>query len=155
MTLLRTTELQLFYFWGTYCDDRTSCLSHLRTFHSHSTVIIGGNLLSSFFSFTFKPEMQLVNNIVLSQFPNSSMSPFFTLFDVLPALTGTIPVLIPCCFYIQNLQSFHEFKYPPSCFNLLMALLKMLLLVCPITYYILVKFHALEVSYRPYKGENL
>ena len=96
----------------------------------------------------------------------SSMSPFFTLFDVPPTLTGTIPVFISCCFYRQNLQSSHEFKYPPSkefyfsllpvasCFNLLMALLKMLLLVCPITYYILVKFHALEFSYRPYKIER-
>ena len=94
------------------------------------------------------------------------MSPFFTLFDVPPTLTGTIPVFISCCFYRQNLQSSHEFKYPPSkefyfsllpvasCFNLLMALLKMLLLVCPITYYILVKFHALEFSYRPYKIER-
>ena len=30
----------------------------------------------------------------------------------------------PPLVYIQNLHSSHEFKYPPSCFNLLMTLLK-------------------------------
>ena len=43
-------------FLGAYRDDRTSPLSHLSTFSSYLTVIIGKNLLSSFFSFTFTPQ---------------------------------------------------------------------------------------------------
>ena len=45
------------YSWGTYRNDRTSRLSHLITFPSHLNVIIGENLLLSFFSYTFKPEI--------------------------------------------------------------------------------------------------
>ena len=42
---------------GTYRDDHSSLLSHLSTFSSLLTVIKGENLLSSFFSFTFKPKI--------------------------------------------------------------------------------------------------
>ena len=41
---------------GTYRDAHTSRLSCLSTFYSHLTVIIGENLLLSFFKFTFKPK---------------------------------------------------------------------------------------------------
>ena len=37
----------------------------------------------------------------------------------------TIPIFIPPLVYIKNLRSSYEFEYPPSCFNLLMTLLKM------------------------------
>ena len=52
-------------YWGTYRDDRTSRLSHWRTFFSHLTVIIGKKLLSSFFSFTFKHK--ILQNLTSSQ----------------------------------------------------------------------------------------
>ena len=38
---------------------------------------------------------------------------------------GTISELIPPLLYIQTLHSSHAFKYPPSCFNLLVVPLKM------------------------------
>ena len=47
----------LVYWRGTYCDNHTSRLSHLRTFSSHFTIIICGKLLSSFFSLILKPEI--------------------------------------------------------------------------------------------------
>ena len=50
---------------GTYRDDRASPLSHLSTFSSHLTVIIGEDLLSSFFSFTFKPK--ILQSFIFSQ----------------------------------------------------------------------------------------
>ena len=37
---------------------------------------------------------------------------------------GTMPVFILPLLYIQTLHSSHEFKYPPSCFNLLVTPLK-------------------------------
>ena len=46
------------------------------------------------------------------------------LYKNLPKI-GTIPELIPPLLYIQNLHSSHAFKYPPSCFNLLVTPLKM------------------------------
>ena len=59
--------------------------------------------------------------------------PSVTVYSVTPVLRfefpvsgGTIRELIPSLLYIQNLQlSSHEFKYPPSCFNVLMTPLKM------------------------------
>ena len=53
----------------TVTADRTSRLSHLSTFSSNLTVIIGENFLSSFFSFRFKPKIlqifiSSVNNMV-------------------------------------------------------------------------------------------
>ena len=51
--------------WGTYGDDRTSCLSHLSAFPSPLTVIIDEHLLLSFFSFTFKPNT--LQSIISSQ----------------------------------------------------------------------------------------
>ena len=42
-----------------------------------------------------------------------------------PGVVGIIPELIPPLLYIQNLHSSHAFKYPPSCFNLLVTPLKM------------------------------
>ena len=67
---------------GTYRDDRTSPLSHLSTFSSHLTVNIGENMLSQFFSFTFKPinfakfYFFIVKNLVLSQFPKDQYTPW-------------------------------------------------------------------------------
>ena len=67
-------------YWGTYRDNHTSYLSHLRTFSSYITVTIGENLLSSFFIFTFKPKISLfhfftVNSMVLSRFPKDQHAP--------------------------------------------------------------------------------
>ena len=45
--------------------------------------------------------------------------------QLLPSYMGTIPELIPPLLYIQNLHSSPAFKYPPSCFNLLVTPLKM------------------------------
>ena len=56
--------------WGTYHDDCTPCLSHLRTFSPHITVIIDEELLSSFFSFTFKPK-------ILQSFISSQLTTWF------------------------------------------------------------------------------
>ena len=50
-------ECTFVYVWGTFCDDCTSRLSHLSRLSSHLPVIIGENLLSSFFIFTFKPKI--------------------------------------------------------------------------------------------------
>ena len=50
-------------FWGSYCDGGTSRLSHLSSFSSHLTVIIGENLLLSFFSFTLNPKFCKVSSL--------------------------------------------------------------------------------------------
>ena len=68
MALLKTWyENQI---WGTNRDDCTSRLPHFRTFLSHLTVIIGKNLQSSFFSFTFKPK-------ILQSFISSQLTTWF------------------------------------------------------------------------------
>ena len=54
-----------YVYWGTCRDNRTSCLSHLRTFSSHLTVNIDKNLLSSISSFTFK--LKILQNFISSQ----------------------------------------------------------------------------------------
>ena len=55
---------------GTYRDDRTSWLSHLRTFSSHFTFIISKKLLSPFFNFSFQPK-------VLQSFISSQLTTWF------------------------------------------------------------------------------
>ena len=55
---------------GTLRDDHTSDLSHLSTFFSHLNVIIGENLLLSFFSSTFEPK-------VLQSFISSQLTTWF------------------------------------------------------------------------------
>ena len=52
-----THKISLNILMGTYRDNIASHLSLLSTFSSHLTVIIGENLLSSFFSFTFKAKI--------------------------------------------------------------------------------------------------
>ena len=59
-----------FIFLETYRDDRASRFSHLSTFSSHFTVIIGENLLASFFSFIFKPK-------ILQSFVSSQLTTWF------------------------------------------------------------------------------
>ena len=51
--------------WGTHRGGRTSRLSHLSTFSSHLTDIIGENLLLSLFNFTFKPK--ILQSFIFSQ----------------------------------------------------------------------------------------
>ena len=66
--------------------DHTSPLSHLSTFSSYLAVIVGGNLLSSFFSFTFKPKFfqRFISSQLTTWFRNDSQK-------------TSIPVF--CCFY--------------------------------------------------------
>ena len=54
-----------YFQWGTYRDDPTSRLSHLSTFSSYLTAIIGENLLLSFFSFNFK--LKILQSFISSQ----------------------------------------------------------------------------------------
>ena len=68
-------------FWGSYCDGGTSRLSHLSSFSSHLTVIIGENLLLSFFSFTFKPKIfQSFISSQLTTFPKDQYVPQFSVY---------------------------------------------------------------------------
>ena len=55
---------------GTFRDNHTSDLSHLSTFSSYLNVIIGENLFTPFFSFTFKPK-------ILQSFISSQLTTWF------------------------------------------------------------------------------
>ena len=63
--------LHLVHSWGTYRDNRALRLSHLGAFSSHLTVIIGENLLSSFFIRHFFT----VNNCFRHDSQKTSMPP--------------------------------------------------------------------------------
>ena len=57
-------------FWGTYCDDHTSHLSHLSTFSSSLTVIIGENCSCHSSASHFEPDLN----------PNFAKFHFFTVY---------------------------------------------------------------------------
>ena len=80
--------------WGTFRDDRTSRLPYLSTLYFRFTVIIGENLLSSFFSFTFNPTIlqSLISSQLTTWFCHYSQKTSMPLENCIVGMLVTCPI---------------------------------------------------------------